>query len=390
MATMAGNTVDVVHAMDGMDEDGDGGLNATELKILDPNFLKLIGMPDTSAAEMFRQFDKNNDRQLDLGERQLVVGRVVPQLTAAVEEVARTQDFEAARDLNKDLNDLKKSMKVNFKAYLAQKEATERKGLYNFGQYSQQTLDAGFVKVMRECEEHFDERLEALERQFDMKAEVLAWDLMGARKPGTALVPKPTTHTLEMRASLHHLSNQKRFDEAIELQKSIDAIEQGQLSAFEREQVVFSEKRRAALTEEFAAAVDRLDRRRRAELAKIQDKNKKNNMRLSYQGAIYKRRLEHCHTKSSQHVAVVGSRPVRVPAVPTLPNLEHAAQLGGEGERTRGGAGSDGKYQLTLPRVERNSDLRRRPMHQPGTYLVDPMWTRKGLAATTTPMAMNA
>ena len=40
MATMAGNTVEMVQAMDSLDQDGDGGLDASELKILDPSFLK--------------------------------------------------------------------------------------------------------------------------------------------------------------------------------------------------------------------------------------------------------------------------------------------------------------------------------------------------------------
>lgn len=381
---MEGNkTLEVFRSIDQIDQDGDGNLNLTEIKVLNPSFLQSIGMPHGDASEMLRQFDKNGDKQMDLGERQALIGRVVPQLTQAVEEIAATQDFEAALGLDNDLEALKKSMSTNFRKYLDDKEAQERAGLYNFSQFSLMQLDQDFARQIQETEEQFAKRKETLHRQFAMKSEVLLAEIATGRRPGSALVPKPTCHSLELRSSLHHLSKQKRFAEAIELQASIDDLESEQLKAFYAAQPVYVAQQTAKLQEQFKEAADRLVQRRRAAIAKLEDEALKSKARLKNQNAIYKHRLEHCHTKSAQDVAIVGARPVRMPKIPTLPNLHHAATLNAEPERTRGGGDVDGKYQLTLPRVQRNENGWRRPMHAPSTYMVEPIWTRKGLATTT-------
>ena len=339
-AEMAGNVVEtVVQAMDAEDEDGDGKLDTVELKIVDPEFLRTIGMPDASSAELLRQFDKNGDRQLDLGERQLVVGRVIPQLTDAVEAVARTEDFVRAKELNDDLVALKSSMQQNFTKYLQGKQATERSGLYNFTAYSHIKLDGDFSRRGQEVEQEFHERRVALDRQFAMRAQVLAAEMETSRQPGTALVPKPTPKMLDMRATLHHLAKQKRFDEAIALQQLLDQADLAQLRKFNDDQPAYAGKQTRKLQAQYELAKERLEQRRRAAHGKLSDQYLKTKTRLTNQNQIYKQRLENCHTKSAQPVAIVGSRPVRIAAVPTLPSLHHAATLNSEPERTRGGHG---------------------------------------------------
>eukprot|EP00951_Prasinocladus_malaysianus_P002703 scaffold19185_cov41-Prasinocladus_malaysianus.AAC.1 len=294
MSGLAGaNTVAVIQEqMEEHDEDGDNMLDTQELRLLDPSFLESIGMPHASVTELLCMFDKNKDRQLDQGEQQGVIGAIVPRLANQIQKVRKTQDFRHSQTLHANLRALKSTMRQNFNQYLEDKKAGERSGLYNYTQFAINKLNKEFVHRLQECDQHFAERREALDRQFAMRRDCLSSSLEGTRKPGTALVPKPNPLTLELRATLHHLSEQNRFGEAIELQAKIDEMETKQLE-----------------------------------------------------------------------------RPVRVPRVPVLPNLTHAETLNSEPERTRG---SDGHYQLTLPRLQHNPTGIRRPVHAAHSYLVDP------------------
>eukprot|EP00873_Tetraselmis_striata_P006430 jgi/Tetstr1/426694/TSEL_016964.t1 len=163
---------------------------------------------------------------------------------------------------------------------------------------------------------------------------------------------------------------------------TIDSLEAAQLQRFGGAQPAYAARQRAALKAEYAKAADALSRRRQAALAKLADGHSKERARVSNGNAIYKARLEHAHTKSTQPVAVVGARPVRVPQVPTLPKLQAALILGSEPART---AGSDGAFALSLPPLTRKPSNWRRPLNSHASYLADPMWTRKGLVATNAP-----
>lgn len=98
-------------------------------------------------------------------------------------------------------------------------QAGERSGLYNFQQFALIKEGQGYEAAVSAVEEQFVERRMQLDRQFAMRMEVAEaeWGA-GVRRAGTALTPKPTPAILDLRHTLHHLSEQKRFAEAAEVQ----------------------------------------------------------------------------------------------------------------------------------------------------------------------------
>mmetsp|Transcript_21294 Transcript_21294/g.50818 ORF Transcript_21294/g.50818 Transcript_21294/m.50818 type:complete len:382 (+) Transcript_21294:69-1214(+) len=372
---LAGN---LVHQVSTIDRDGDNQLDAFELQSISPDFLRRLGVPDATVTELVQQFDRNGDRTLDQGERQGLVARMVPELVKEVETTAHSQDFHKAGKLNRNVEGLKVSMREDFSQYIVEKQSNERSGLYNFQQHSADNLEDYFDQRASLLEADFLERRTRLDRQFAMRRDVLFAETRDSRPVGKALVPKQSTHALELRASLHHLARQKRFDEAEDLQRLLDSLDSEKLAEFKATQPAYVDACRKELTAEYEKACQALERRRRAAQAKLMHEKDMAVSQLHSQGRIYRRRIEHCHVKSAQPLAVAGVRPVRVPAIPTLSSLQHAATT--KPERTRG---ADGHYQLSLPPMGRKPSASRQPLHAPASYMAEPLWARKGLLSST-------